>query len=265
LRNKMIKIATPISGLFNDADLVNKLIQASDCLECRPESGLKKYSKEYLFHFDFSPIHEWSREIKEYLKKTILPKEELRLITFHLASSCSDPKLVGGIFQPGGKNYSKEQLLQNAAENFAWLRSIFENKILIAVENNNYYPTEAYKYVTEGDFISQVVHDNNINFLFDLAHAKITAHNKKISYKDYLSGLPIEKTIQIHICKHGIDKNSLAFDAHELPDEIILKETAEIIKRYPVEYLTVEYYREAEGLLGVLSQCRKLSGVLVNA
>ena len=58
---------------------------------------------------------------------------------------------------------------------FNWLRKNFRNKLLIGLENNNYYPTKAYDFVTDGDFIDKVVRDNNkLFFLFDLAHAQVT-------------------------------------------------------------------------------------------
>ena len=59
--------------------------------------------------------------------------------------------------------------------------------IEILIENNNYYPTKAYDIITDADFISNLVYDNNIGFLFDQAHAEITAHNQKIKYEEYVN------------------------------------------------------------------------------
>ena len=56
--------------------------------------------------------------------------------------------------------------------NFDWFRKY------------NYYPTKAYDIVADGSFISEVVKSNKL-FLFDLAHAQVTASNKKISFKIY--------------------------------------------------------------------------------
>ena len=76
-----------------------------------------------------------------------------------------------------------------------------EKEISISVENNNYYKTEAYDYVTDPDFISSIVYDNDINFLFDISHARISAYNSGVDYCEYLLKLPLNRVNQIHIFK----------------------------------------------------------------
>jgi uncharacterized protein (UPF0276 family) len=168
------------------------------------------------------------------------------------------------MYQPSGTAFSRQELILNAKENIEWLRSAVRKHIAIGVENNNYLPTGAYQYVTDGEFISEIVEANKINFLFDLAHARITAHNRKISYDAYLASLPLAQAIQMHICKPGLNNDNIAFDAHELPDDAVLAETLSILKSSPIKYLTVEYYKESQGLVLALKKCRKMSEVLVN-
>ena len=259
-----MELATPISKLFDSREWAERIIDASDCLECRAESPPLKYPKQHLFHFDLNIIHEWNREQKDYLYLAILSKPELKLITFHMASSYRNASFKDGMFFPNGRPYSREELLLNAEENITWLHAFIGEDISIGVENNNYYPIPAYRYVSDGDFITQVVVDNNISFLFDIAHARITAHNKGISYEDYRSTLPLNFVIQLHICKHGINEKNLAWDAHELPDESILQEIEEIINRHPFKYLTIEYYKDIDNLLQILGRCKKLKRVFIN-
>ena len=138
-----------------------------------------------------------------------------------------------------------------------WLRSFLNPRILIAVENNNYFPTEAYQMVTDGDFITQIVEENDLEFLFDIAHAKITAHNRSLDYSDYLKTLPIDRTVQIHISRYEI-KNGLARDAHKLPDEKTWQEVKILLDKIPVRYATIEYYKDYDGLVRGLKKLRDL-------
>ncbi|NQT07142.1 MAG: DUF692 family protein [Candidatus Omnitrophica bacterium] len=253
----MVELAVPISYLFGSSSLAKEVIAKGYCLECREESLESKEPKQYLFHFDKDIAHPWEREEKESISLSIQSKKELKLVSFHMAASCSRPVLKEGVFYCGGIRYSKEDMLNNARDNAEWLKDIIADRgIEIALENNNYYPTPAYEYVTDPDFISDIVYKNGIKFLFDLAHARITSHNRQIPYDRYLKGLPLERMIQIHISKHEIDGKDLAYDAHELPDGSILQEAKSIIQEFTPKYVTVEYYKDKEKLIEILEKLK---------
>ena len=97
-------------------------------------------------------------------------------------------------------------MLNEAKKNTKWLKNKFKNKFKIGLENNNYYPTRAYDVIADADFISQVVRDNNLFFLLDIAHAKVKASNKKINYENYLKNLPLDLMLQINIFRQKINK-----------------------------------------------------------
>ena len=137
--------------------------------------------------------------------------------------------------------------------------------IEILIENNNYYPTKAYDIITDADFISNLVYDNNIGFLFDQAHAEITAHNQKIKYEEYINKLPLDKCKQIHLCKMGYskllysDNFYLAEDQHLPLDHLEITKLKQILNKAPlVEYLTVEYYKNIEGLLNSINLIKNI-------
>jgi hypothetical protein len=159
---------------------------------------------------------------------------------------------------PGTKRYSREELLNNARNNIARIKKILGPKIDIAIENNNHYATPAYDYITEPSFITSVVNDNGIYLLYDIAHAKVSAHNKGITYEIYKNALPINKIIQIHICKYGLN-DKMAYDAHSLPDEEEWNEVQSLLNENKgIQYLTIEYYKEIDGLLSSLQQLKKV-------
>jgi len=255
----MVKLATPISNLFKDSIARDEIISRSDCLECREESLDSSELAQHLFHFDVSIVKPWSVEEKGFIRSAISIKSELRLISFHVASSFSELALMEGRFYPGGRRLSRQDMLLNTDANIAWLKKeLGAREISIAVENNNYYPTPAYDIVTDPDFIAEIVLNNKISFLLDTAHARIAAHNRGEEIEDYNKGLPLDRIVQLHVSKHEVDNKGMAYDAHGLPDDDFFAETSDMIKRFSPEYLTIEYYKDKEGLIEALDKCRKL-------
>lgn len=255
----MVKIATPISHLFENNDWANLIIENSDVLECRDRTYKNNSGYQELFHSDFQPIHDVSDKFFKYLEKIKNSKKNLKLVSFHMASSCDRPKIKNGMFVPGGKNYTRDELLKFAEKNFKVIKQIFGPTINIAVENNNYYSTPAYKFITDSDFINDVLRENDLFLLFDIAHAKVTSHNKKIDYADYRNDLNLKKAIQLHVCKPGFN-DGVCYDAHDLPDSEILDELNFIIKKFQnIQYVTLEYYKNHNLLIPQLKKLKLLT------
>lgn len=206
--------------------------------------------KHELFHSDLQLIHEWGSAEWSFLEKIKNKKQNLKLLTFHLASCCEKPYMSKGVFQLGGREYSRDEMKYFAKNNSTKIKNMFDDSIDIAIENNNYYPTPAYRDITDANFISEVVKENNIKFLFDIAHAKITCFNKNINFEKYKRDLPLDKIIQIHICAHKIDnKLNQAYDAHNFPNDEEFLEVSTIVTEYKdLKYLTIEYYRDIKNL-----------------
>jgi len=255
----MVKIVTPVSELFRINTIAKSIASKSFCLEGRECSPKHNAEKEYLFHFDKNIISPWNEHEKRFVLFIIKSNKRLKLLTFHMSAACSRPILKDNMFYIGGKRFSRRNMLDNAKNNIIWLKKHINNeKVKIAVENNNYYPTAAYRYITDPNFISDIVNRNNIFFLLDIAHARITAFNRKNSYNGYLRGLPLNKMIQLHVSKEDYMGEGLAYDAHRLPDKEILSEAKKLIKKFHPEYITIEYYNDENKLINILERCRKL-------
>lgn len=254
----MVKIAVPISHLFKNKEFAKLIIKHSDCLECRDGSFGSPLLKQELFHCEFQPIHKLTKNHFKYLERLKKNKRGLKLLTFHMASSCDKPYIKNGVFEKGGREYSEKEALKNAAINFRRIRSIFNQGVRFAVENTNYYPTDAYKYITDAGFISRVVKENKIDFVFDTAHARITAHNKGIDYEEYRNSLPLDKAIQLHLSSFKVLRNNLAYDAHDYPKAREFAEARRLLKNGRLKYLTVEYYKNIRYLLRSLKLLRGL-------
>jgi uncharacterized protein (UPF0276 family) len=254
----MYKIASPISHLFHDLDDSLLISSYSDCLECRDHSPAFEISKQQLFHFEIQPIHKLRQDDFDYIEKIINEKYNLELISFHMATCYQSPGIKDRIFVPGGYKYELNEMIDNSIKNFSKIKSITGTDISIAIENNNYYKNEAYEVIAEPEFIKQVVSINKINFLFDIAHAKVSARNMGISYLNYVQMLPMEEVVQLHICKYGIE-NKLAYDAHFAPDD---EEYEEIVRLISIckklKYFTIEYYKDTLELMNCLTSLKKI-------
>ena len=255
----MFKIASPISTFFEDSNCARKITEKSDCLECRDKSLNSQFPNQNIFHCEIQPIHQLCKDDFSYLEKIATTKTDLKLITFHAASSCNKPHIDRCMFQPGGIQYHQKEMFQNAKTNFSRIKAIFGQAVKIALENNNYYPTEAYRYITDVGFIRKVVYENDIFFLFDISHAKVTAHNRNLNYKDYRNNLPLDKMIQIHICGFTINEDNLAYDTHNLPSTEEWEEVRSLILAHRnTEYITVEYYKDKNNLIKSLEKARTI-------
>ncbi len=255
----MIKIATPISHLFNDTDVAEEIIKYSDCLEGHDRSLDAEFDDQELFHCEIQLIHELRDDDFELLKRVSETKNDLRLLSFHMGSSFQNPDLKNNMYVPKGREYSRKELTDNAIVNLGKIKSIFGTKVDIAVESNNYYPTGAYNHVTEGDFISEVVESNKIKFVLDIPHAMITAHNKRIDYQTYLKNLPLSDCIQLHIGRYDINQDNIAYDAHEVPEDGEWNEVRSLLSKInTIKYLTVETYKDKDELISSLQMARKV-------
>jgi uncharacterized protein (UPF0276 family) len=254
-----LKIATPISHLFENDNFSSQIIDLSDCLECRDHSLDKGFKKQELFHCDLQVIHKFSTDDFNYLKEIKSNKKDLKLISFHLASCYENPLIKKGVFHPQGIKLPIQEMKNNASENIKNIKNIFGDQVHISVENNNGYKTEAYDYITDPNFISSIVNDNDINFLFDISHAKITAINTGVDYDEYLSKLPMNRVNQIHISKEAFKLTGEVFDAHELPSEEETKEIIKFIKKHKtLKYITVEYYKDSSKLADYLTKIKSI-------
>jgi uncharacterized protein (UPF0276 family) len=255
----MFKIATPISHLFkNDTD-ARLIVSNSDCLECRDHSPREENIQLHeLFHFEMQIIHHIDEDGFKYIEDVFQSKPHLKLASFHVASCCDRPVLIDGVFQMGGQSFGYEEMQETTARNIARIKSFMPEGMLICVENNNYLFSPAYKYVIEARFLNELVTKNDIYFLYDIAHAHISAINMGIGFAEYYGGLPISRTRQVHVCKFGMRSETEAFDAHYAPDEMIYAELKKVLQESDVNYVTVEYYKEMDGLIQSLRYLQNL-------
>jgi len=254
----MYKIVTPISHLFFNKKNAEKISKYSDHLEIRERTVNLSFKNEKFFHCDNDLTLPWSKNFKTQLEQIINKKKNLKYITFQATRCCANAKIVNKVFILSGKKFTRKEMLYEARKNTRWLRLKFKNKFHIGLENNNYYPTKAYDIIADGDFISQVVKENKLFFLFDLAHAQVTASNKNINFNDYVESLPMDLMLQMHICRPRIDKK-ISRDTHYLPNQKMFKEVKHFADRYKkLKFFTIEYYKDTKKLIKNIKDLKKV-------
>ena len=253
----MIKIATPISTLFEKSPRQGEILALSDAVELRDHSAAVSTNLPRLFHCEASIIEPWDEREAGRIARIILDNK-VELVSFHLSSCFVKPPVKDGMFQPEGRKMPDGEMTENAKRNKAALLEKVKSPLIIAVENNNYYPTEAYEVVTGAEFINSLAERLDLKILLDISHVRVTAGNRRIEPEDYLGRLDLGKVIQAHLSRPGQD-GELWRDAHDALEDEDWRLAADVMSRCPnLQYATVEYYKDEQKLIGMLKMLREI-------
>lgn len=86
----------------------------------------------------------------------------------------------------------------------------------IAIENVSYYTPVAAE-MDEAEFISTIVNESGCNLLLDVNNVYVNAFNHKYEAKDFISKLPLDKLVYIHMAGHQQVSEDLIIDTHGQP------------------------------------------------
>ncbi len=253
-----IQIATPYSDLLATRSLRKSIVELSDVIEARSPVQLGQLPLPFIFHSDLNLVSRWTAFERKRLKE-IARFRELGLISFHVASRYERNVIRGGAFHGVGEPYTEGEMEAHAHENVTTAREVFGPELPVLIENNNDLGTDAYRKVTDSDFIAQLVVKNGLQFLWDTAHSKITAVNRKIDHGVYMAKLPTACCLQVHLSGFRIEKGNVV-DAHEPLKEEDWGFFSEQLGRLPhLRFVTLEYYKDGPLLK---EQLRRLRSVL---
>lgn len=128
----------------------------------------------------------------------------------------------------------------------------------VLVENLDYCPEGAYEHVCEPEFISTAVRETGCHFLLDLAHARVSADWFGVTPEDYLSALPLDRAVELHLSGPRRVDGRLVDDHFELTEEDYrLLDWA--LARCRPRAVVLEYSRDPAALR---DQLRRLSAIL---
>jgi uncharacterized protein (UPF0276 family) len=255
-----IRIATPFSSLFRDERSRLSILRLSDAVELRAPGQGDGIGLTKIFHCDLNLVSDWEESQKELLRRTA-NHDAIEMISVHLASRYEHNLLRNGVFEGTGAPFTAAQMEAHIQSNVAFLRELYGPDFPILVENNNDLRTDAYRVVTDGDFIHRIILDHDLRLLWDIAHSRITAVNRHMEHEVYVSSLPLERCVQIHLSRHGM-QDGMACDTHDYLLDEDWQYFQDQISRLPkLNFVTIEYYQDAAVLQ---EQLRRLRAVLQN-
>lgn len=261
----MARIATPVSHLFADSTVAERIIACSDALEIRDHySPSFEADLPLLYHSEQSIAHRMDFDTLHRVIDALLSKGKLHVLSLHVLSCYEHPTMRNGVFHPCGRRLERQELLDIAQSNAELLVRRYASDLSIAIENNNYFPTGAYEEVADPVFLSELVENAGAAFLLDLGHARISAHNMAVDAGGYLAKLPLHRVVQVHLSGYGMD-TPMWQDAHEVLSEAQWQEAESCLRQLPyLQFVTLEYYRDSELLVEMLLRLRGLLSQLAN-
>lgn len=151
-----------------------------------------------------------------------------------------------------------ELVLERCVLRLNQLKAIIPVPILI--ENLDYNQTNAYEYVCEPVFIQQVIEQTDTFLLFDLAHARVTAHAFGITVDDYIDQLPLDKIQQIHLNRPGWREGRLV-DSHLALEDEDYQLFEQVLKRCKPWSVTLEYNKDKALIQSQIERLRDILSI----
>lgn len=253
-------ITLPVSHLI-DADNVSQ-VPGVQALEFKDVRHTFVTSLPSLFHVNLGVVQD---AFMPWLSSalTILRKLNVRLLSFDCGPASRRPRVDGYRYVSNGNVLSRDGALELIRDRLSIVRESLA--VPLGVENLNYFPTDSYAHVCRAEFISQVVSDNGVGVVLDLAHAIVTAENTETDVLSYLRALPLAHVCEVHLSAPGL-RDGVWRDLHESPtdreyglleailpqlsrDVYIAVETFASLESVVSDYgVLVEFLREREAL-----------------
>ncbi|MCY6370695.1 DUF692 family multinuclear iron-containing protein [Clostridium ganghwense] len=89
--------------------------------------------------------------------------------------------------------------------------------------------------------LSRLFIENDVSFLLDLTHAKVTAQYHGWNIHDYISELPLNRVVEIHVNGSGYDKDGFPADTHQAMENEDYKLLEWVLNYTNPDIVTLEY------------------------
>ncbi len=136
---------------------------------------------------------------------------------------------------------NEEECAKTISENIKAIRKEFDMRILL--ENVPASDKRPYnKFLSNPEFITRVVNENNCEYLFDIGHARAAAEVLEIPFDEYVSRLPMDKLVEMHLAGSMRLKDGRLTANHSMLHEEDYEFIEKAVKKYKtLEVLTLEY------------------------
>ena len=152
---------------------------------------------------------------------------------------------------------SQQQATQLAYQNIHALQHYLQ--VPLALENQAYHRASGHNYVTDPQFMRDIITATATYLLLDLGHARVSAAMWQMPIEEYLQALPLDRVIEIHINGPRIYRGRLR-DVHAPLQDIDYELLRFVIAHTPqVQVVTLEYYGAKQILL---TQLKRLQSII---
>ena len=128
-------------------------------------------------------------------------------------------------------------------------------QVPVILENTVPLPFDNYDFEVQTERITEVLERAECGLVLDTGHARVSAAVLGVDVHDYLSGLPLDRVVQVHVSGPRMRDGSLV-DAHEALQEIDYALLDFVLARTAPQVVTLEYIRERDALQEQLFRLR---------
>ncbi len=154
----------------------------------------------------------------------------------------------------------REDAVKHVAKRIRQVQDFLERKI--AIENVSYYTPVAAE-MDEATFIRSVVEEADCNLLLDVNNVYVNAFNHNYNAKEFISQLPLERVVYLHMAGHEQAEPDLIIDTHGQPiiDPVydLFDWTVQRIKPVPVLLERDFNYEDLEQMQDELRKLKNIS------
>lgn len=246
-----------ISFSLEAVECQKKLPMLVRTIEAGSLANLKSFDGDWTFHRRKEDPFNWDSPSSNLLNpdqiKLILDNERMKkvllsrppkIVSFHLGHSARVMRKV----PPDNHDEAireipgRQEVFTAFYQSLGIIRESFlvqELHLPVALENLDYHPSGAYEYVCQPDFINQIFREYpDLYLLLDIAHASISAmallggdpQNRLDITKNYLTLLPLDRVIEIHINSPTFENGQL-LDSHFPIDFVEVKLLSWLLSR----------------------------------
>jgi len=202
-----VNFSIPLTRLLKD-----KSIQV-DLIKCPDWDGMLEESLPYgpiTIHFDLKAglgrtASVDFKRIKSFKEKTATPHVNTHLTAPH--------------------NFDIDDPQEKFKINALWRKEInqltdFFGSMAVALEHFPFTESTPHlRYATDSQTFSNVILDTDCMLLLDLAHARITANSLGIDVKKYISDLPLDRLVEMHVTGirtyNGVEEDHFSMDQED--------------------------------------------------
>jgi len=127
----------------------------------------------------------------------------------------------------------------------------------VILENIEPLPFDGYDFEVRTERINKVIDETGCGFLLDIGHARVSAARLGTDVRDYLSNLPLNRVVQVHVSGPRMRAGRLV-DAHEPLQDADYTLLDFVLEKTRPQVVTLEYIRERESLREQLFRLRNI-------